>query len=367
VISITDFGETAGRVRIRARDFGDSLAAAVFIVSELEGVMIRKLWVLLVVVLLAPAVASAAPITSLYVFGDSLSDQGNGFILTGGFPPAPYAQRASNGPVAVERLAADLGIALAPAALGGTNYAVVGAATGLVLIPGSSPPAFVDNIAAISYGQPALLGTSLLNQVAEFLLTGPVIDPAGSLFFVWGGANDFSINPSAQTAVNAATNIATAINALYLDGARQFLVPNLPDLSRTPYGQALPPFERAGLQALTVGFNNTLAAALSALSGLPGIDITTVDTFALVNTILANPGAFGFSNVSSPCLTGDFAAGAVICPNPGTFVFWDSLHPTTAAHGVLGDAFARAVPEPATLTLVGLGMALTAAVRRRRT
>ena len=33
---------------------------------------------------LVPALALAAPITSLYVVGDSLSDQGNGFFLTGG-------------------------------------------------------------------------------------------------------------------------------------------------------------------------------------------------------------------------------------------------------------------------------------------
>ena len=52
--------------------------------------------------LLAPSVATAGPITTLYVVGDSLSDQGNAYLLTGlTFPPPPYAQRASNGPVAV--------------------------------------------------------------------------------------------------------------------------------------------------------------------------------------------------------------------------------------------------------------------------
>ena len=85
---------------------------------------------------LAPALALAAPITSLVVVGDSLSDDGNGFILTGGtFPPPPYDQGGSNGPVAVEYLASALGLPLAPSAAGGTNYAVLGAATGAVEIP----------------------------------------------------------------------------------------------------------------------------------------------------------------------------------------------------------------------------------------
>ena len=78
----------------------------------------------------------------------------------------------------------------------------------------------------------------------------------------------------------------------------------------------------------------------------------------------SNPGAYGFTNASATCLTGNVVVGGTVCANPGSFVFWDSLHPTTAAHRVLGDAFDRAVPEPATLTLVGFGMAM-AIVRRR--
>jgi phospholipase/lecithinase/hemolysin len=318
--------------------------------------MVRKLCALAIVVLLAPAVASAGPITSLYVFGDSLSDQGNGFLLTGGtFPPAPYVQRASNGPVAVERLAADLGIALAPAAAGGTNYAVLGATTG------------TDNISAFVYGQPTLAGTGVGTQVLQFLATGPVIDPAGSLFFVWAGAQDLFVSPTAQTAANAIGNLGQAIGALYADGARQFLVPNLPDLSQTPSGLALTPLERAQLQALSVGFNAGLAGLLDGLSILPGIDITQFDTFSLFSAVSANPGAYGFANASTTCLTGNIVVGAAaVCSNPGSFVFWDSVHPTTAAHQLLGDALATAVPEPATLTLVGLGVALTAGIRKRR-
>ena len=68
--------------------------------------MTKKLTGIMLALLLAPALAFAGPINVVNVFGDSLSDEGNAFLLTGGtFPPPPYVQRASNGPVAVEYLA----------------------------------------------------------------------------------------------------------------------------------------------------------------------------------------------------------------------------------------------------------------------
>ena len=172
-------------------------------------------------VLLAPSVATPAPITNLYVVGDSLSDQGNAYLLTGGtFPPAPYAQRASHGPVAVERLADALGVTLTSSEAGGTNYAVLGAATGLVKIAGTSPPVQTENLAAVQYGQPALAGTSLQSQALALLGAGPVTDPSGSLFFVWGGANDFFLNPSAATAAAGVGNVFGVVTTLYAGGAR---------------------------------------------------------------------------------------------------------------------------------------------------
>ncbi len=323
--------------------------------------MIKKTLAFAVVVALAPAAALAEPITSMFVFGDSLSDQGNAFLLTGGaFPPPPYAGRASNGPVAVERLADRLGVSLAPAAAGGTNYAVVGAATGPVNIPGT--PIVTDNSAAVQYGLPVLAGTGIINQVLEFASTGPAADPAHSLFVVWGGPNDLFLDPSAAAAANAATNLATAIGLLHANGARRFLVPNLPDLSLTPEGRAQSPADRAALQALSLLFNFGLGLALDSLEALPGIDITRFDTFAQL-TALANDQA-AFANTEDACLSIG-PGGATVCADPSTYVFWDSLHPTTAAHEVLGDAFATAVPEPATASLVLIGITLGLARRKR--
>ena len=322
----------------------------------------NRLLPLLAVLVLTPVAALADPITSLVVIGDSVSDMGNAFAITGVFPPAPYAQRASNGPVAAEVLAAQLGVPLAPSVAGGTNYAVVGAATGPVAAAGG-----VDNLAVVLYGQLALNGTGLINQAAAYLSTGPVIDAAGTLFLVWGGPNDFFLDNTPAGAANAVNNLGLIIDALYTAGARRFLVPGLTDLSLTPFGLGLPPLERAGLQALSVGFNAGLDTVLDTLELIrPDIDITRFDTFAFLTAINANPAAFGFANAVDQCLTGDFVAGTFVCGDPDSYVFWDSVHPTAAAHEALGKAFANAVPEPSFLTLLGLGSIVVARRLRRR-
>src|SRR5215831_17334150 len=85
--------------------------------------------------------AQAAPFTQFEIFGDSLSDNGNAYIATGGTSPAPpfyTVGRFTDGPDTVpagttgglwhEVLASLLGVPVAtPFLAGGTNYAAGGA------------------------------------------------------------------------------------------------------------------------------------------------------------------------------------------------------------------------------------------------
>ena len=90
-------------------------------------------------------------------------------------------------------------------------------------------------------------------------------------------------------------------------------------------------------------------------SALTSAEIVQFDTFGVLNKILVNPGAYGFEFTDEACID-NLESG--LC-NPGNWdkwVFWDSVHPTTSAHAVLGREFAAAVPEPGTIFLLAIGL-----------
>src|SRR5450756_3144747 len=85
---------------------------------------LKRVLKLVLVLLSVSAVAQAGSFSSVVVYGDSLSDNGNLFAATGQ-PGAPYYQgRRSVGLGAVEQLAAALGTPL-------LDFAWIGATTGI--------------------------------------------------------------------------------------------------------------------------------------------------------------------------------------------------------------------------------------------
>ncbi len=286
----------------------------------------RILFLSLFALFLWGSAARADFINQLVVFGDSLSDVGNTYAAAG-TPPAPYYQgRYSNGPIWVERLASRLGIATpTPSLLGGTDYAFGGAETGTGFSPKGVP--------------------NLLTQVGSYLASNT--PKASQLFVLWAGANNFfdgQTNPLVPV-----TDIGHAIAALAASGAKDFLVPNYTDLGKTPYGLSSSPAVQQGLTALTKGYNQALAAELTQLQSTLGVQITQLNTYGTFQSIINNPSAYGFSDVTTSAV-GDGNFGA-----PG-YLFWDDVHPTTAGHQIIGDAaYAAIAPEPTSLALLSTG------------
>src|SRR5271165_4400669 len=116
--------------------------------------------------------ANAGTIDAIYSFGDSLSDVGNVFHLTG-IPAPPYVNgQFSNGPVWLQSLAAGLGLApLTASLLGGTDYAYGSGETGNTSFDTANP--ITD-----------LLGAT--GQIAQFQSSHATADP-NALYTVWIG------------------------------------------------------------------------------------------------------------------------------------------------------------------------------------
>jgi phospholipase/lecithinase/hemolysin len=308
------------------------------------------------------SVLQAGTIDSIYAFGDSLSDVGNIYAYTSvntppAYPAAPYVNgQFSNGNVWVQDLAGGLGLGpLTPSLLGGTDYAVGGAETSVTPF----------NLPTSSAGSDLLTG-----QLPLFESTHATADP-NALYTIWIGSNDlngiFTNATSAQYGSDiglVAGNIDTAISALAGLGAKNFLVLTVADLGHFPGVLALGPTVSAEASALTAAFDTTLVngsgpvPSLSALAAADGIDISVLNTYALFDEIAANPSAYGLTNVTQPCLTGEVNySGGIPCATPNQYLFWDTDHPTAAGHEVVANAALSVVtPEPSSISFIAVGM-----------
>ncbi|MGK7922033.1 MAG: SGNH/GDSL hydrolase family protein [Trichodesmium sp.] len=262
--------------------------------------------------------------TDMYVFGDSLSDTGNAFAATGGLlPPSPpyFEGRTSNGSLWVETLAPQLDLTSEP----NLNFAVNGATTGIInttnnLLPEGAPPLLIG----------------LQTQIDEFIAETPATDP-DALYVIFAGSNDYLGGeiPDVQSTVG---NLSVAVNKLANIGARNFVLPNIPDLGITPLAQTLPPEQQQGLTLLSEAHNSALAAASAILEQDSNINIINVDTATLIDDIITNPGDFGFTNVTDSFLNSGL-------DNPDNFLFFDNIHPTASTHNLIADTAIKSITE----------------------
>jgi phospholipase/lecithinase/hemolysin len=278
-----------------------------------------------------PAIAA----DRIAVFGDSLSDTGNLFALTGAVSTRPY--NASNIPDA-------------PYPIGGLNFSnghiwiwEVGKELNNVedVSAALNSPQVFNNYA---FGRARARDSaspvpSLSQQVGLYLANHG--DVSGTRQIIVIGGNDvrdaigafLTGGPTAagQVFADALTAISDNIQSLAGSGAQDFLVANVPDLGKVPAVTALGP-QASGLASyLTTQFNDALESTLAGLEAGLGLSITRLDLFSFINSVINDPDAYGLLNVTDACLTPAVYDDA-ICDDPDSYLFWDGIHPTRAGH-----------------------------------
>ena len=282
------------------------------------------------------------PIRSMYVLGDSLSDQGNLLAATTalgapsqqpGLPdPTHYFQgRFSNGGNYVDALAAKLGIAVVPSLAGGTNFAFGGARTDYNVVEQPFGPYPAD-----------AFPWSLSQETEAFLAQseGGEAKPT-ALFVVFSGSNDLAdvlalrLDPATTIAITV-EGIRDAILAFKSAGARTILVPNAPNLGKVPLVTVRGPQAVAFATALSLQYNAALEAMLETIED---VNIVRFDTFAFITDVVDHPAKYGFTNSTQPCYSGFVVPdpAATECADPDAHVFWDGEHPTSKLYAVLAD------------------------------
>lgn len=310
----------------------------------------------------------AQSIYHLVVFGDSLSDNGNaaaalasvgktlGNYAANAYTDGPQTLPATKGPYGlwIDQFAPLLSVpdpqpfvintptgasgGILSANPSGTNFAVASA------LAGNNP-----NFSSTNYLNPAnpqVPGTT--NQVELFLAFNGQRASPQNLYVFWAGANNIyqslgnvsSFITFPAIAKNAADAIAGNIATLAGAGAKNFIWLNLPPLGQIPYVSdnsdvLVRDLGKAAADGAALIFNDEMAVDITSLEKKYGIDIIVVNTNALFNSIVANPGKYGFVNVKDAGWCGTDGVGTCKVDNPNGFLFWDELHPTTAANKVL--------------------------------
>jgi len=273
-------------------------------------------------------------IERLFVFGDSLSDSGNAFILTGMqsvapfklIPDAPYAiggHHFTNGRTWIEQLAKKYGTTARPAFRydGSTNFAVGGSRA--------------RNAGAVN----------LTTQVGLYLNQFSADLDDDDLFVIFIGGNDirdaiesFATDPTGQTSgliiTEALTGIQDNLTLLISSGAQNILVANAPDLSLVPAVRLQGPQAQYISHIISVQFNQGLEQLLAGIRAYYPVNISELDIFSLINDVITDPDEFGFEQVTNACITPGVIVGA-ICKKQNEYLFWDGIHPTRKGHKLI--------------------------------
>lgn len=326
----------------------------------------------------------AAPIDQIIVFGDSLSDTGNLYHFTQKahavissvpvIPKSPYYEgRFTNGLNWIDDLSAAYHLPV-------DNYAYGGS---------WAEPLF-DSKMNIPFG--------LDMQMDDYFLHHPFdTHRENHLYIIWSGSNDYAHgrdNPDYAT-TNAVNSIRRQIEWLADYGAKNIFVIGVPDLSLVPEVRVEGADAMQATHAISAMHNRKLLAMIKEVQAqYPALNLLVYDITDDFTDIFNHPEKYNIKITSSACYNGGFylaaaanggeidaaksvhldllnnpslnvayrtslaaAAGELACPNPQDYLFFDTIHPTSAVHQLIADkAYAFLQTRGLTSATMNLGL-----------
>lgn len=270
--------------------------------------------------------APAATFDTIYIFGDSFSDTGAGFPLTDGGTAASYL---------ADFFGSELTLPDDPSP--GTksiNFAESGARVDVETSDG--PTSLTNQV------------KNLVQLVSDGLAT---FDPEDTLFFLSGGLNDHEDSPAETVAAAYAAQVQELVSI----GAQHIDIALLP--------REVPPFTDSA-DFLNPAYRQ-LVPVLDAT--YPDVEINLSNWGPYYDDILLNPSKYGITNTTDPCLPWMDPDG-VVCENPEEYFYYWIVHPSDAAHRIVGERLYQdtlaPIPLPAALPMLGAAMLLLGGVRQ---
>ena len=311
----------------------------------------RTVWIFFIVAFFS-TLSFAQCFSKFIVLGDSLSDTvGASFwsrLLhekSDSLPVAPrpgiyFEGRFSNGPIWVDFLADHLKISKKqPSAYNTPRY----------------DKNFLESYAfggawAVSNSR-SIFSPPLEVQVTTYLTQHHAdLDKSQHLISMWIGANDYlSRYYLGVKAVEGTINgIQYQLERLIHNGVRCFIVPNMPDLGKTPKAKRL--HIEQTLSDISIQHNTRLKVMLAALKKTyPDLKVIEFDVYTALNDVILalfdNP--YFFTHFEEACYTGSYFAESNVfseyslCSDPEHYIFWDSVHPTTRIHKIFSEYLQR--------------------------
>ncbi|KAI0496206.1 hypothetical protein KFK09_022515 [Dendrobium nobile] len=306
-------------------------------------------------------------VPAMFVFGDSLIDNGNNNNLPSlakanylpygiDFAGGPTG-RFANGYTIADGIGELLGLPLIPpfsqvsgninSAINGVNYA--SAAAGILDISGR------NFVSLIPFNQQIRNFASTMEQFSTILGAQTASDSiARSVLFIGFGSNDYLNNylmPNYNTRFQydgdqfsdlLIQHYSNQLETLYNLGARRFIIANVGVLGCIPYvlSQNLTSHCSSEVNNLVINFNSKLRPMLHNLNtNLQGSQFLHMDIYNMFKDILENPRKYGFSVANRGCCGIGRNSGQISClpfqtpcPNRDQYVFWDAFHPSSAVN-----------------------------------